>query len=260
LTSSSTYVLFLFMFDREAMAQEQDAVLQELTELGLEFARELKAQVKLVRSVEDAQALARAYDRVVRSVRLALALRTRLARDNHELARLDRASAQKAADSRKAQIKAVLEPEIYTEDADQTAADTLYERLTERLDRDALFETFLNAPIGAAIARIRKDLGLLEAPEAPVTSPIAAAMAGGDEERGFAEGKADAIDDDLSIGVTNVRADARAGPAERSKEPGVERASQARCRTLAPSTTPSAGRGPPPAAEAGEVRKKPAPS
>jgi hypothetical protein len=160
------------MFDREAMAQEQEAVLQELTELGLEFARELKAQVKLVRSVEDAQALARAYDRVVRSVRLALALRTRLARDNHELARLDRASAQKAADRRKAQIKAVLEPEIYTEDADQTAADTLYERLTERLDRDALFETFLNAPIGAAIARIRKDLGLADPVPPPGRSPI----------------------------------------------------------------------------------------
>jgi hypothetical protein len=157
------------MIDLDEMAEEHDRMLRELAELGMDFARDLKAQVKLVKSVEDAGLLARAYERVVRGVRLTLALRERLVKDRLETARLQRDAASRAADRRKAQVRAVLEPEIFTEDADQEKADQLRERLIERLDDDALFDEFLHAPFSVAVAQIRKDLGL---PEQPPSSPV----------------------------------------------------------------------------------------
>jgi hypothetical protein len=163
------------MVDLDAMAEEQDRMLRELAELGMDFARDLKAQVKTVTSVAEAESLALAFHRVQRGLRLTLALRSKLAREHLEIGKLRGDAASRAADRRKAQIRAVLEPEIFTEDADQKDADQLRERLIERLDDDALFDEFLHAPFDTAVARIRKDIGLPE----PLTSPIAAAMAGG---------------------------------------------------------------------------------
>jgi hypothetical protein len=155
------------MPDLDAMAEEQDRVLRELTELGMGFARKLDAKIELVKTVEEAAVLARAFDRIMRGVRLTVALRSRLVRDRHEIAKLGRGDAQKTASRRKDQIKAVLEAEIFIDHRDQETAETLYERLTDRLDRDALFDAFLSGPVDAAIARMRRDLGLA----APVPPP-----------------------------------------------------------------------------------------
>ena len=164
------------MSDRDATAEAQDRVLHELAELGLEFARELKAQVGLVKSVAEADALALAFHRVTRSVRLAIALQAKLARERHEVARLDRTAAARRTEARKDQIRAILDREIFTDQAEQEAADKLAERLDERLDEDALFEAFLDGPVEAAIARIRQDLGL---PAADKILPQREARSGG---------------------------------------------------------------------------------
>ncbi|HEY3696303.1 hypothetical protein [Phenylobacterium sp.] len=148
------------MSDRDATAEEQDRVLRELAELGLAFARDLAAQVATVKSVAEADALALAFHRVTRSVRLAIALQAKLARERHEVARLDRTAAARRTEARKEQIRAVLSREIFTDEAEQEAAESLAERLDERLDEDALFEAFLDGPVEAAIARIREDLEL----------------------------------------------------------------------------------------------------
>jgi hypothetical protein len=192
------------MFDREQMAREQDADLRELAELGMSFARKLEARVEGVASVAEVQALALAFNRIARGVRLTHALRTKLARDHLEIGKLDRAAAQKAVERRKAQVTAVLDREIFTDEADQDTADHLAERLTERLDAEALFDDFLNGPLDHVIARIRKDLGLAAPDPPPGRSPIE-----GGEDRGLAEGKAVAIDNDLSIAVTNAHSDRR---------------------------------------------------
>ncbi|HEY3695458.1 hypothetical protein [Phenylobacterium sp.] len=148
------------MSDRDATAEEQDRVLRELAELGLAFARELKTQVGLVKSVGEADALALAFHRATRSVRLAIALQAKLARERHEVARLDRTAAARRTEARKEQIRTALSREIFTDEAEQEAAESLAERLDERLDEDALFEAFLVGPLEAAITRIRDDLGM----------------------------------------------------------------------------------------------------
>jgi hypothetical protein len=188
----------------EDRAGRQDRLLDEMADLGMSFARKLEARVELVTSVDEAQALARAFDRVTRSARLAIALQNKLARDRLEIGRLDRAAAHKAVERRKAQVTAALDREIFTDEADQDEADTLAERLTERLDAEALFDDFLNGPLDHVIARIRKDLGLAAPDPPPGRSPIE-----GGEDRGLAEGKAVAIDNDLSIAVTNAHSDRR---------------------------------------------------
>jgi hypothetical protein len=164
------------MVDLDAMAEEQDRSLKALTDLAMAFARKLDAKVELVTSVEETAVLARAFDRVLRGARLTIALRSRLVRDRREIDKLDRAAAQKAAGRRKDQVKAVLEAEIFTDHRDQESAETLYERLTDRLDREALFDAFLSGPVEAAIARIRKDLELeegdAESDPPPGRSPI----------------------------------------------------------------------------------------
>ena len=164
------------MSDRDATAEQQDRILHELAQLGLEFARELKAQVGLVKSLAEADALALAFHRVARSARLAIALQAKLARDRHEVARLDSTAAARRTEARKDQVRAVLAREIYTPEAEQEAADALFERLDERLDDDALFDAFLDGPVEAAIARIRQDLGLPAegaGPAPPRSSPSA---------------------------------------------------------------------------------------
>jgi hypothetical protein len=166
------------MPDLDAMAEENDRFLKALAELGMEFAQELKAKVELVKSVDEAAVLARAFDRILRGARLTVALRSRLVRDRLEIAKLDRAGAKQAVGRRKDQIKAVLEAEIFADHRDQETAETLYERLTDRLDCEALFDAFLAGPVEAAIARIREDLGL----EVPVPPPQ------GEGDRGAVEG------------------------------------------------------------------------
>jgi hypothetical protein len=165
LTPAPPYVLLLFMSDRDAMAEAQDRILHELAELGLAFARDLAAQVASVTSVGEADALALAFHRASRSVRLAIALQAKLARERHEVARLDRTAAARRAEARKDQIRSVLSREIFTDQAEQEAAESLAERLDERLDEDALFEAFLDGPVEAAIARIRQDLDLEVLPQ-----------------------------------------------------------------------------------------------
>ena len=160
------------MVDLDIMAEEQDRSLKALTDLAMAFAQELKAQVTLVKSVEEAAVLARAFDRVLRGARLTIALRSRLVRERLEIAKLDRGDARQAASRRKDQIKAVLEAEIFTDQRDEETAETLYERLTDRLDRDALFDAFLNGPVDAAIAQIRQDLGLPEESDEIIDPPL----------------------------------------------------------------------------------------
>jgi hypothetical protein len=167
------------MSSREAMLEEQDQILRDLAQLGLAFAQELKARVELVTTVAEADGLALAFHRVTRSVRLALALRSKLARDRLALARMDADLFAERAKARRKQIHTVLINEIYADDdLDQEGADALAERLDETLDEEALFDRFLEGPVEAGIAHIREELGL-----APQFLPQRAARSGGGRPR-----------------------------------------------------------------------------
>jgi hypothetical protein len=168
------------MSDREAMIEEQDQILGDLARLGLAFAEDLRARVALVTKVAEADALGLAFHRVTRSVRLALALRSKLARERHELARLDSRLAEDRAKTRRKQIRTVLINEIYADDdRSQEAADDLAERLDETLDEEALFDRFLEGPVEAGIAHIREELGLAANGAGPQFLPQREARSGG---------------------------------------------------------------------------------
>lgn len=152
-------VLFLFMFSPDDMADLQQRALKELVELGLEVSRELKAKVALVASVEDAERLALAFHRATRSVRLSLALMSRLACDQREVRRVHRASVERAVETRKDQIRASIANDVWNETEGEDA-EALLEALEDRLDLDGRFEAFLQGPVEPVIEAIRRDLGL----------------------------------------------------------------------------------------------------
>jgi hypothetical protein len=213
------YVPVLFMTSDD-MADEQDRILMRLANLGLEFAEELKAQVKLVKSEAEAEGLTLAFHRAARSSRLAIALQAKLARDRLELKKLQRSDAAQDLKTRKTQVRTVLRNEIYIPEAEQDAADAMAERLDERLDEEALFDKFLQIPVEQAIARLRKDLGL---PYVPGEAVAEAAGGGPSAEEPMVEGAGQAH----NVPPLNPLIPAQAGPqAEPEPAPDEQEAAQ----------------------------------
>ena len=162
---TASCVLVSFVPAQPSIADQQDRILAELAELGLSFARGLEARVGLVQSVEDAQALALAFHRVSRSVRLCVALQGKLARERRHLVREDDILGRRASEARKAQVRVAVTRAVYDEYEHQDP-EALLDELDERLDEEALFEAFTAEPLDVCIARIRKDLGLPPSPPA----------------------------------------------------------------------------------------------
>jgi len=86
------------MADRSAKLERAEQVLGELTELGLMLARELAMQARAAEETEEKVALAAAFQKTSRVVRLTLALDFKLARD----AARDAAEAAREAQARAA--------------------------------------------------------------------------------------------------------------------------------------------------------------
>jgi hypothetical protein len=147
------------MNSNSEMAERQGRVLAELAELGLDLARDLKARALAAGRREDAEGLALAFHRVSRSVRLTLALESRLVRERQEAAKVRRAEVARAVQARKAQVQATLARQVYGE-RESDEAERLLDELDERLEEAVLYETFAEGPVEACIARIRADLGL----------------------------------------------------------------------------------------------------
>ena len=148
------------MFNPDDMADLQQRALKELVELGLEFSRELKAKVALVTCVEDGERLALAFHRATRSVRLSLALMSKLACDQQEVRRVHRIGVERAVETRKDQIRAAIADDVWNETEGEDA-EALLETLEDRLDVDSRFDAFLQGPVEPVIDAIRRDLGLV---------------------------------------------------------------------------------------------------
>lgn len=149
------------MVDLEAMQDRQGRLLGELAELGMAFARELKGKVGEVRSLEEAEGLSLAFHRIARTVRLTLALESRLAREAGEVARVRRNEVRRRCERRGPQVRDALWPEIWAEtDGNEDEAQALLNTLDELIAEDERSERLAEGPIEAAIARLRADLGL----------------------------------------------------------------------------------------------------
>jgi hypothetical protein len=159
LTIARPDVLFLFMDATADMGERHGRVLAELAELGLTLARRLAARAGAAGTADEAQGLAAAFHQVSRSVRLSLALESKLASERRQALREDRVLTERAVARRKEQVRAVIARAAYAESESDTA-ERLLDELEERLDEDGLFDHFLAGPVAACIARIRAGLGL----------------------------------------------------------------------------------------------------
>jgi hypothetical protein len=157
------------------MGERHGRVLAELAELGLTLARGLAARAAAAGTAEQAQALSAAFHQISRSVRLSLALESRLASERRQALREDRVLTERALAKRKDQVRAALARAVYAESESDTA-ERLLDELEDRLDEDGLFDDFLAGPVEACIARIRAGLGL--PPPDPANDPAAPAQAG----------------------------------------------------------------------------------
>jgi hypothetical protein len=159
LTPGSIHIPFLFMAHSDDMAERHGRVLTELSEIGMALARGVKARADEASSLKEAEALALTFHRIARSVRLTLALESRLARERYEIVRHEEAQVRLRTLERRTQVRAAVSRDIRAE-TEGEVAEALIAELKARLETDALFEAFLDGPVEAAIARIRQDLGL----------------------------------------------------------------------------------------------------
>jgi hypothetical protein len=156
------------MYAPTDMAERHGRVLGELADLGLAAARSLSGKIEAAETREEAEAMALAFHRVARSVRLTVALEMRLTRERHAAAKEHRGIAARAVEARKAQVQAAVTRAVYDE-RDSAETDRLLEELDDLLYEETLYESFADGPVEACIARIRRGLGL--PPEAPANDP-----------------------------------------------------------------------------------------
>lgn len=183
-----------------------EAVLRELTELGLVAARDLQVRLVASDTGEAAAVLAHAFDRVTRSVRLSVGLKARIDRWRGLDARAAETAEDKRREARQAARKKVvaqaLERRINAEVEDDVEAERLIDEAAERVDLAAVGDGFAAARLDELIVRLAADLGLAPGavpthdPEAPLPAPPPAAFAGAAED--LAEDLAEDIDGDFS--------------------------------------------------------------
>jgi hypothetical protein len=165
-----------------ARRERQDAVLAELSELGLTLARELHARALAAETPQEADKLALAFQRVSRGVRQTFALELKIERarneDEREAARQARlgaadpgyrdepidpevAATQARYGERFRRVRGALKRLMWDEaDRDEEEFEILSDDLEHRLDEAALREDFFDAPIDALIRQIKADMGL----------------------------------------------------------------------------------------------------
>jgi hypothetical protein len=169
------------MSRQPAKQARAEAMLGELAEVGLMVAKELAARLRESEDVDQTVALANAFQKVSRVVRLTLALDFKLDRDATRDAQAEAREAQKAAveaaaeaeaaapqhpaphpgDVRKDRVRNLLNRLLWNEsEGDAEEYDILLDDLSARLDEAALSADFETLPIETLARRIVADMGL----------------------------------------------------------------------------------------------------
>ena len=140
-------------------AERHARVLRELSEIGMDLAREVRRQALEAGTDIPAADLALEFSRIARAVRQTVALEAKLAEDRQ--ARADKAEASRVLDARvrgirrKTRVIGLVERVLESESDGERLLDDLAERLEDENDTD-----FADAPIGELVARICRDLGV----------------------------------------------------------------------------------------------------
>jgi hypothetical protein len=165
--------------------ERAEAMLGELAELGLMLARDLAVQARAAEDADEKVALAAAFQKTSRAVRLTLALDFQFERQaaradreaelqsREDLAVEDRAAREAAwaseraarpaelspSQRQKARVRGVLNRLLWAEaEGDQEELDILVEDLNARLDEAAQAEGFADLPIEALAQRLKSDM------------------------------------------------------------------------------------------------------
>lgn len=147
------------MVDPEEMQDRHTAQLAELAEIGMGLARVLAGRAQAAETPEAAEGLALAFHRISRSVRLTLALESRLAREQAVVRRVQGHRRRELDEIRLPQVRHALACEIWNE-ADGAEAEALLEDLETLLSEEVLFERLSSGPLDAVIGRLRGELNL----------------------------------------------------------------------------------------------------
>jgi hypothetical protein len=176
----------LFVSCQSEKRARAEAVLGELAELGLMLARELAVRARESEDAGEAVALAGAFQKTSRAVRLTLALDSKLdrdaARDAREAAREAANDSERAAapapeavptprspadaaaqriTARKGRVDALLNRLLWNEaEGDEEDYEVLCDDLTARLDEAARSPDFETLPIEVLAGRMIADMGL----------------------------------------------------------------------------------------------------
>jgi hypothetical protein len=189
LTPGLSDVLLLFMPRTLEKQERVEAMLGEVAELSLVAARELTVRLRESEDVTETVALADAFQKVSRAMRLTLALDAKLDRDAERDAERDaREAAREAreaeagadkqrtldsilgrparrtftpAEGRKARVHNLLNRLIWNEsEGDSEEYEVLLDDLSARLDEAALSDDFETLPVEVLAQRVIKDMGL----------------------------------------------------------------------------------------------------
>jgi hypothetical protein len=177
-------VLVLFMPRNTDKQARTEAMLGELAELSLVVARELAVRLRGCEDTEETVALAGAFQKMSRMVRLTLALDAKLERDAAAEARLAEQDAAEAArvagcvrreearlaraaepvdpiEARKSRVRGLMSRLLWTEsEGEEEDYEVLVEDLNARLDEAALSPGFEDLPIETLARRVIADMGL----------------------------------------------------------------------------------------------------
>jgi hypothetical protein len=158
-----------------------EAMLGELAELSLVVARELAVRLRESENTEETVALAGAFQKMSRVVRLTLALDAKLERDAArdaaaEAQASEQAQAQAEAkavreawtdqpddptEARKVRVRGLMNRLLWTEsEGEQEDYEILFDDLNARLDEAALSPDFEDLPIETLARRVIADMGL----------------------------------------------------------------------------------------------------
>ena len=151
----------------DAWSERKLAILSELAEAGLEIALALKARIvetaALEPGAENAKAcadLGRAFDRSSRAVRLSIALRDKLLKDV-AVSKPGPDTTVEPRHQRAERVRRIVKRVIKVNFREEITREALDRHVSERLhDRDITGD-LEGRPIGALVARICEDLGLM---------------------------------------------------------------------------------------------------
>lgn len=158
------------MVDPVAMAERHAAVLAELSELGMAFARDARRDAEAAETPEERARQALVFQRVARSIRQSLALEAKLAREAHRAER-ERAEIQRREDGMKSvRRKERLADRLHDltwrerEDLSEEEEEEFDELVSDAIHSESLSETFLAEELEVQVGRVLTAIGYEPAP------------------------------------------------------------------------------------------------